>query len=212
MGSVSVAYEKPANEPFVESDLLGWPWGIGRVELVDGLAFVHARHPEGFSVADLDTIPDDGRRYELLDGVVVVSPSPGFPHQRAVLNLGVLLRVAEVGPQRALVAPYDVPLALARKFQPDVLVLPSREATVPMLCVEVLSPSGRRYDREIKRSAYETGGVASYWLLDPAEPSIEVLELDSSRHYVLVASAQGDEECAVVRPFPLTFSPATLLH
>ena len=212
MGSVSVAYEKPANEPFVEADLRGWPWGIGRVELVDGLAFVHARHAEGFSVTDLDTIADDGRRYELLDGVVVVSPSPGFAHQRAVINLAALLLAAEVGDARTLVAPYDVPLALARKLQPDVLVLPAREATVPVLCVEVLSPSGRRYDREIKRAAYETGGISSYWLLDPAVPSIEVLELDASGAYVLVATARGDEECTVVRPFPLTISAAALLR
>ena len=212
MGSVSVAYEKPANEPFVEADLRGWPWGIGRVELVDGLAFVHARHPEGFSVTDLDTIADDGRRYELLDGVVVVSPSPSRAHQRMALNLIVALRAAERRPAFTLMAPFDVPLALARKFQPDVLVLPSRDATLPVLCVEVLAPSGRRYDREIKRAAYETGGVASYWLLDPAVPSIEVLELDASGGYVLVATARGDEECTVARPFPMTISAAALLR
>lgn len=210
MGGVSVAYEKPSNEPFVEADLRAWPWGIGRVELDEGVAFVHARHPDGFTVDDLDTIPDDGRRYELLDGVVVVSPSPGFAHQRAVLNLGVLLLAAEQGAAVTLLAPYDVPLALARKFQPDALVLPSREAVVPVLCVEVLSPSGRRYDQEIKRAAYEKAAIPSYWLVDPDAPSIEVLELDASGHYVTVACARGDEECRVDRPFPMTVCPAAL--
>lgn len=212
MGVMSVAYEKPADEPFVEADLRSWPWAIGRVELVDGLAFVHARHDGGFTVDDVDAIPEDGRRYELLDGVVVVSPSPSRPHQRMVLRLGALLLAGEVGPTCTLVAPYDVRLALARKFQPDVLVLPEPEATLPVLVVEVLSPSGRRYDREIKRAAYETGGVASYWLLDPAVPSVEVLELDGSGHYATVAAARGDQVCTLARPFPLTFSPAALLR
>jgi Uma2 family endonuclease len=189
----------------------GWPLPVSRVEFDEGLAFIHAAEPGGYSPDDLDEAPDDGRRYELLDGVVVVSPSPGLPHQRAVVNLVMVLRPAEVGTTCTLVAPYGVPTGLKKKFEPDVLVLPDRESTLPVLAVEVLSKYGRTYDRKKKRAAYEQGGIGSYWIVDPNVPEVTVLEL-AEGGYREVGVFRDDEAVEVDRPYPVRFRPADLLN
>jgi Uma2 family endonuclease len=198
------------SEPLTEADARSWPLGIGAVRLRDGLAFVSARDAGRFTLDDLDPIPDDGRRYELLDGVVVVSPSPGQPHQRAVVRVAALLLTAEIPPARTLVAPYDVTLGPARRLQPDVLVLATPEAPTPVLVVEVASTSSRRYDREEKRRAYAEAGIPSYWLVDVDDPAVEVLTLERGR-YRTTASASGDAELALTSPFPLRLRPTDLL-
>src|SRR5690242_17183733 len=72
--------------------------------------------------ADWAAMPDDGRRYELLDGAIIVTPSPGVRHQVVVLNLAVLLRAAAPAGVRALVAPLDAFLPTGDILEPDVLV------------------------------------------------------------------------------------------
>jgi len=84
--------------------------------------------------------------------------------------------------------------------------------TAPLLAAEVASPSTSVFDRHTKRAAYERLGVASYWLLDPAEGgAITVLEEDGSGKYREVASVVGEQPLVVERPFPVTLSPAGLL-
>jgi len=98
---------------------------------------------------DLDTLPDDGHRYELIDGVLVVSPSPSQEHQSMLGELFVLLRAACPADLKVLLAPFDVALAADTVVQPDIVVarrtdLTSRDLpTAPVLAVEVLSPSTR---------------------------------------------------------------------
>jgi Uma2 family endonuclease len=169
-GGVDTILGRGPREPLTEVDVRSWPLGIGAVRLREGLAFVAAKHASGFTLDDIDAIPEDGRRYELLDGVVVVSPAPNRPHQRAVLKLAAILLAAERPPTQTLVAPYDVDLTIARRMQPDVLVLTAPDERVPLLVVEVGSPSTRRYDREEKRRAYAEAGIASYWLVEVAAP------------------------------------------
>lgn len=169
-----------------------------------------------WTVDDLDALPDDGLRYELLDGILLVSPAPTRRHQRAVLELAALLR-AECPPgMEAVVAPLDWRPDIRTSLQPDVLVLKNRNLTAPVnqsiiLAVEVLSPSTRRKDSVYKRSKYEEAGVVNYWIVDPEEPSILALELVDGV-YVTVGAATGDEPVTLDKPFPVTVVPANLLR
>ena len=97
----------------------------------------------------------------------------------------------------------------------DVLVLGNRNLESPaedsmFLAVEVLSPSSRRKDAVYKRSKYEDSGVTSYWIVDPAAPSITALELVDGQ-YVTVGEATGDETVALEKPFPVTIVPSKLI-
>lgn len=166
--------------------------------------------------ADLEDLPDDGHRYELIDGVLVVSPSPRLPHQDMVGNLYLLLR-ADCPPHlKVVLAPFDVALADDTVVIPDLLVADRTQFTVkelpgpPLLAVEVLSPSTRRFDLLLKRDRFQSAGVASYWLIDPEEPSVTVLELRDGA-YVEVARALGAQVCEVTQPYPLRMVPQDLL-
>jgi len=125
--------------------------------------------------ADLQAMPDDGHRYELIDGVLIVNPSPRRVHQRAVSRLLVLLHGAAT---------------------PE---------------IEVLSPSTRRFDLGTKRLAFEGAGVPSYWLVDPDEPSLTVLELERDT-YREIAQVTGAQAYKTARPFDVTVVPADLVR
>ena len=165
---------------------------------------------------DLATMPDDGHRYELLDGTLLVTPAPNENHQTCVTSLVVLLRTARQPGQKVLVAPFDVRLSRLTVLEPDVLVArkadltPARLEGPPLLAVEVLSASTRRIDLGSKRLAYEAAGVPAYWLVDPEVPSLTVLELDAGR-YVERATVAGDEPFSATFPFAVTVTPARLL-
>ena len=122
-------------------------------------------------------LPDDGNRYELIDGELLVSPSPRGRHQIAVWELARLVddyvRRHRVG--RTGMAPADLDLRTGQVSQPDLFV--SRavdgrrpvewdEYGIPILIAEVLSPSTERYDRVVKRVRYQASGVADYWIVD----------------------------------------------
>jgi hypothetical protein len=98
--------------------------------------------------SDLEALPDDGRRHELVDGSLIVTPAPSPRHQSAVLRLALLLEAARPGPQfQVFVAPLDVLLRDDTVLQPDVLVVRAEQVAerairgAPLLAVEVLSPS-----------------------------------------------------------------------
>ena len=166
--------------------------------------------------ADLEDLPDDGHRYELIDGVLIVSPGPQLPHQEMVGNLYLLLRAACTPHLKVVLAPFAVALADDTEMQPDILVAPRQQFTrkelpgPPLLAVEVLSPSTRRIDLLLKRDRLQSAGVASYWLVDPDEPSVTVLELQDGQ-YVEVGQASARETCVVEQPFPMQMVPADLL-
>jgi Uma2 family endonuclease len=154
---------------------------------------------------------------ELLDGRVLVTPSPTWRHQNVVGELGFALRMALPPEFKAFWAPLDVRFSNRMLLQPDVLVVRRTDLTgeridrPPLMVAEVLSPSTRGRDQVLKRSAYERAGVPSYWLLDPDVPSLTVLELvDGS--YVEIAHVNGDQPWTAERPFPVTIVPAALLR
>jgi Uma2 family endonuclease len=169
-----------------------------------------------WTVDDLRDLPDDGLQYELADGVLLVTPAPRPKHQRAVLRLGVLLDAVVPGELEVFVAPLDFQPTRHRSLQPDVLVVHREDVgeeniTRPLLlAVEVLSPSTRAKDLVLKRALYEDSGVPSYWVVDPDEPSLLVLELQDGA-YVEKARVRGDETIGLTVPFPVRVTPSALL-
>jgi Uma2 family endonuclease len=131
-------------------------------------------------------LPNDGRRYEIIEGVLYVSPAPKYRHQFAAGALFALLwhYVRERGLGVVLAAPFEVYLSeRIRPLQPDIIFLraevqPSIDASgfdgIPDLAVEILSPSSIRRDRFIKFAVYENAGVPEYWIVDPETRSVEV--------------------------------------
>jgi Uma2 family endonuclease len=128
---------------------------------------------------DLRQMPDDGWRYELLEGDIVASPAPTYRHQRIVFKLGAFLAQAEaMGAGSAVTAPTDVVLdPELNALEPDLLFIARErlgdivtEANVrgaPDLVIEVLSPGSARYDLGGKRQVYARYGVRHYWVVDP---------------------------------------------
>jgi len=166
--------------------------------------------------ADLELMPDDGHRYELIDGTLVVSPAPRHGHQTVVGNLYLVLRAACPSDLQVILAPFAVALADDTEVQPDLLVAPRAQFTdrdlpgAPLLAVEVLSPSTRRIDLLLKRDRLQSAGVPSYWLVDPDEPAVTVLELRDGT-YVEAGTAAGSQALDVRLPFPVELVPALLL-
>jgi Uma2 family endonuclease len=165
--------------------------------------------------ADLDAIPDDGHRYELLDGSLVVTPAPARRHQRLVGELHLLLRQTCPAELEVLLAPFDVALAPDTVLQPDLLVARRSDTTerdlpaAPLLAIEVLSPSTRLIDLNLKRARYEAAGCPSYWVVDPEGPSVTVWELEAGA-YVEVANLGGDDTWVARAPYSVELNPRRL--
>ena len=177
---------------------------------------VQTIHPGVFTFEDLDAFPDDGLRYELLDGMLLVTPAPAPVHQRAAFRVARSLDQVCPADLEVFIAPLDFRPTERRSLQPDVLV--SRREDVgtkvierpPLLVVEVLSPSTRSSDWMLKTQLYAEAGVPSYWLVDPDEPSLTVLEL-SGAAYVEKAVVLGNEVYDVAAPFGVRVVPAELV-
>jgi Uma2 family endonuclease len=167
-----------------------------------------------FTADHLVDTPEMGRRYEIIDGALVVNPSPFHDHQRIVTRLAVLLDGLCPPDLETVAGPLDYHID-ANVVQPDVLVIrradivDSRLAGTPLLVVEVLSVYGRRHDRLVKRSLYAEAGVPSCWYVDPRLPAVEVLEL-AAGEYVTAGRAEGDEPLTVTQPYPVTIIPSRL--
>jgi Uma2 family endonuclease len=138
---------------------------------------------------DYRALPDDGKRYEVMNGVLIMTPSPEADHQSAVLRLAhYLLETVEfTGLGRVLSAPFEVRLTHDKVVQPDVLVVLNANlyklfhtylADGPDLVIEVASPSTALYDRLSKYEAYEQAAVPEYWIVHPQAQSIEMLILE----------------------------------
>ncbi|HJP84900.1 MAG TPA: Uma2 family endonuclease [Gemmatimonadaceae bacterium] len=136
-----------------------------------------------YTVDDLQHFPDDGNRYELLDGVLLVTPQAAAVHQVVASRLQWELATALHKPGLAhVVGPGAVVRMPRTQLQPDILVYPARfspktdwrKITEHWLAVEILSRSSRVYDREFKRDAYFALGVQQVWLVDWRDQSIEV--------------------------------------
>jgi Uma2 family endonuclease len=147
-------------------------------------------------------LPNDGRRWEFLDGDVHVTPAPSPAHQFTVLGLARALEdhLAAFGPDHILfVSPIDVILADDEIVQPDIVVATRAQVSArgiegaPRFIVEVLSPARPALDRDVKARRYAVHGVARYWIADPAARSVECYALERGA-YTLEGSfgADGD--------------------
>lgn len=144
---------------------------------------------------------DDGHRYEIFDGELVMAPAPDTWHQSWNFELATILRthVRAHALGRIFMAPVDVVLDAANTVQPDIVFVSTAQAGivqrpaifgVPDLLVELVSPSSVRRDRYEKRDLYARFGVKEYWIGDPANKSLEVLVLKGDR-YELRCCAEG---------------------
>jgi Uma2 family endonuclease len=136
-----------------------------------------------YTVADLEEFPDDGNRYELLDGMLLVTPAPASLHQLVSTRLVVMLQAQLEGEENALIfAPGIVTVPPLVHLEPDVLVVPPHypigtpwsEMHERWLAVEIFSRSSMRYDRDFKRDAYIALDVQQVWLIDAHKKSVEV--------------------------------------
>ncbi len=141
-------------------------------------------------------LPDDGNRYELVDGELLVSPSSIRPHQRAVVRLLRLVDdyVAAHGLGEALISPADLKFRPDEILQPDLFVAPRiagrrgetwDDVGIPLLVVEVSSPKTARFDRVQKRLRYQRAGVPVYWIADLDARVVEVWTPEDERPAVV---------------------------
>ncbi|MEX0692275.1 MAG: Uma2 family endonuclease [Gemmatimonadales bacterium] len=143
-----------------------------------------------YTVDEVLAFPEDGNRYELVDGELLVTPSPRQPHQavlsRLHLAVGPFVRDHAVG--QVFFAPADVFWQATEYVQPDLFVVPTnqvtgdwRDITTLLLAVEVVSPASSRADRLAKRRLYQRMGVPTYWVVDPDARLVEVWQPDDER-------------------------------
>ncbi|HWP23656.1 MAG TPA: Uma2 family endonuclease [Candidatus Binatia bacterium] len=166
---------------------------------------IPARIPEGrivLTYEDYVQLPNDGKRYEILEGELSVTPAPSTKHQIASVNLTVLLsnhvRVKDLG--RIFCAPVDLILEPTSVLQPDLLfvskarqhIITERAVEgVPDLVIEILSPTTVRIDRVTKAQIYARHQVPVYWIVDAEQESVETYLL-SEDGYRLAATLQGE--------------------
>jgi Uma2 family endonuclease len=171
------------------------------------------------TVDDLkDLMPEDDRRLELDDGILVVSPYPVNIHQLAVARLTMLLTAA-CPPDLAVLPGVGVRITRHQLRVPDVAVVATDSRATrfqerpPALAVEVSSRSTRLYDRNRKKDVYAGFGIPAYWIVEPEpdRPRLIAFELRGEK-YEVVAEVTGDEKWHATRPFPVTIKPAALVR
>lgn len=164
-----------------------------------------------WTVADLDQFGESTSiRYEIFDGELVMTPAASALHQLRATDLAMVLSAASPPDLLVFAAPIGVSIGLRRHFEPDVTVKNRAgfrdDAVVPLLAVEVLSPSTWRNDVRRKRDIYAQIGIASYWLVDPLAPAVTILELEEGA-YVERGVVGPGEELVVRRPFEVRLAP-----
>jgi Uma2 family endonuclease len=175
---------------------------------------------EGLTIADLDAMPDDGHRYELLGGSIVVNAAPTPRHQLASGTLYDRLKAACPSDHLVLYAPVDLDLPGGQRVEPDLVVAPTgsigetRLSLPVMLVVELVSPSTAVLDTVAKRAAYAEAGIEHYWMVDTrkGQERFTALSLPSgAREYRVVAESDEkidvDDPVAVSVPLAALFAP-----
>jgi len=171
------------------------------------------------TVEDLDMLPDDGNKYELDDGVLVVSPAPAINHQIVLARVYQAL-VRDCPPELLVLLGPGVEMSEFQYRIPDIAVVHLdsvgfEDKTVtrsPVLAIEIASPSTAIYDRNRKKDVYAGFGIASYWIVRPSldKPAVTAFELRRGR-YSQVAQVTGDEVFRATRPFGVDIVPAALV-
>ncbi|WP_052422602.1 Uma2 family endonuclease [Nonomuraea candida] len=173
-----------------------------------------------FTIDDLLEFPDDGNRYELFNGSLLVSPAPTVLHQLAISNVMFALRSAAPPDLVALTA---VNLRVSEKdyYIPDVVVVPRSALRIRqlmfapqdmLLAVEVGSPSTKMLDEDLKAKAYEKAKVPVYWRIELDEgPVLYVHELNGDTYEPPVAHKAGTT-VKLTKPFPVSIDPSQFVE
>lgn len=159
----------------------------------------HSHAPTGWTVDMLEGLPDDGNRYEIIGGELIVSPSPGPLHQRALKHLTMTLipYVEDERHAELFFAPSDVIFTPRDVVEPDILVVPRSEGPLPrrwqdvgrlILAVEILSPSSEFNDRQRKLRLYRRERVPEYWIVSCDGRVVERWRPEDERPEVLTAT------------------------
>ncbi|MEM1093856.1 MAG: Uma2 family endonuclease [Bacteroidota bacterium] len=161
--------------------------------------------PIRLTYEDYCALPEDGKRYEIIDGDLFMSPAPSFWHQRFVARLMIALgRYLGEHPMGEVVgSPLDVILDDENIVQPDLVFISQAKSHLiakrglegaPDLVVEVLSPSNRRRDEVVKRGLYEKHGVEEYWMVDSEADTVRVYRLTDHGYVeaIVLTAAAGD--------------------
>jgi Uma2 family endonuclease len=170
-----------------------------------------------WTVEDLLDIPDDGMRYEIFEGSLLVSPMANNRHARVIGRVYAALARQVQPPGYVSAFGTGINVRGGRSyFIPDLVVL--REETNDqrlgvassevLLVVEVLSPSNARKDLILKRHEYAADKIPVYWIVDPEKQTITVLEHDGGEHYHEIAKVSPGEMFATEVPFPISLDPA----
>ncbi|MET8870053.1 Uma2 family endonuclease [Nonomuraea sp. NPDC004580] len=172
-----------------------------------------------FTVDDLLEIPDDGFRYELFNGSLLVSPAPTPRHQRVITRLLLILQTA-APPDLECLTTVNVRENDENCYIPDLVVVPEKVSERVnlmysprdlLLAAEVVSPTSRTQDRAVKTAAYAEAGVPVYWRIEPAEgPAVYVYELDGCS-YAEPSIHKAGTTVTLSSPFPVSFDPAQLV-
>jgi Uma2 family endonuclease len=174
--------------------------------------------PEGWTVADVDALPDrDGVRYELVDGVPHVMTPPRIEHQNALLELHLALRVT-APPGLRVVQGVGVLLAEDQRPIPDLVVVSAADRTlfnIPaddvVVAAEVVSPSSRSDDRFRKPALYAQAGIPCYLRVELDPLHVVACRIGADGLYEEVARAEPGEVLKLTEPFPITIDPAALV-
>jgi Uma2 family endonuclease len=168
-----------------------------------------------YTHADLQLMPDDGKRREIINGELYVTPSPVNYHQKILFNLTLAMgKFLEDNPLGELrFAPLDVILSEHDVLEPDLLLVLNDHKDIlqdwvrgaPDLVIEILSPTTEARDRGIKLKAYARYGVQEYWIVDPIAQVIEVYRLTAEGYHLAATCAKGN---AVETPLLPGFSLA----
>ncbi|MDQ3693878.1 MAG: Uma2 family endonuclease [Chloroflexota bacterium] len=169
-----------------------------------------------YTYADLAEMPDDGNRYEVIGGELIVAPAPTTNHQLVVTALTSLLWHHAVGQGlgQVFTAPTDVVLSPYNVVEPDIVFVSAARARMvsaaaitgpPDLVIEVLSPRTRGYDLVRKKAMYATAGVPEYWIADPDRRTLLVYTLVDGE-YDEVETTGGIIRSLVVPGFELTIA------
>lgn len=167
-------------------------------------------------------LPDDRNRYEIIEGELIMSPSPTTIHQKVSLNIEVAIQShLEKNAQGELFhAPCDVKLSETNVVQPDIFFISNENKKIiaddniqgaPDLIIEILSPSSAYYDLVEKKELYEKFGVKEYWIVDPKKHWAEIYVLKKGK-YVLHQRAEKSASLrsTVLKGFEVTLK--TILH
>jgi Uma2 family endonuclease len=174
--------------------------------------------PEGWTIADIDALPENGLRYELVDGVPRVMTPPKIKHQRACKRVDAELEVA-APPGSFVWQGIGVILADDQRPIPDIVVIDLDDDelhNVPAehvrLVGEVVSRSSRSDDRFRKPAQYAQAGIPVYLRIELDPPHIVAYGIGEDGLYVETGRAEPGQSLQLTEPFPVTLDPAALLR